>query len=135
MTQTPTIAIKAILSHLPQTQAIYLFGSWGSEHQNSLSDIDIGILLPVIHTVSRSIQSQLQTDISTQLNCEHADIIDLRSTDTVMQMQIIESGQLIYSDNSSAASEFEMLTLSKYQKLNNERQHIINSALLSGRLL
>ena len=38
--------ITCILQHYPTTQAIYLFGSWGTEYQNPNSDLDIAVLLP-----------------------------------------------------------------------------------------
>ncbi|TXI22959.1 MAG: nucleotidyltransferase domain-containing protein [Nitrosomonas sp.] len=37
---------KIILEAYPNTQAIYLFGSWGTEDEWSSSDVDIAVLLP-----------------------------------------------------------------------------------------
>lgn len=38
--------IQLILKAWPDTQAIYLFGSWGTEYERAESDVDIAILLP-----------------------------------------------------------------------------------------
>ncbi len=37
---------KLILNHFPNIQAIYLFGSYGTEDEWFNSDIDIALLLP-----------------------------------------------------------------------------------------
>lgn len=38
--------IQTILTHYPDAQAIYLFGSWGTAYQTPHSDLDIAVLLP-----------------------------------------------------------------------------------------
>ena len=38
--------IPIILESYPNTQAIYLFGSWGTEDEWPSSDVDIAVLLP-----------------------------------------------------------------------------------------
>jgi hypothetical protein len=44
-------------------------------------------------------------------------------------MQIIDKGKLIFCANQYAKNEFEMLTLSFYQKLNEERKGILEDIL------
>lgn len=39
--------VKLILDAWSETQAIYLFGSWGTEYERPESDLDIAILLPL----------------------------------------------------------------------------------------
>jgi predicted nucleotidyltransferase len=39
--------VRCVLSHYPATQAIYLFGSYGTENEWPDSDIDVAVLLPV----------------------------------------------------------------------------------------
>ena len=38
--------IEAVLNHYPEVQAIYLFGSYDTEHEWPNSDVDIALLLP-----------------------------------------------------------------------------------------
>ncbi len=52
---------------------------------------------------------------------------------TVFQKEIVMADRRIYCADEYAAEEFEMLTISKYQKLNEERAGIISEALKSGR--
>lgn len=51
-------------------------------------------------------------------------LLNARLVTTVFQMAII-FGELIYCANRYAVDEFEMLTMSYYQKLNEERAEIL----------
>jgi len=51
----------------------------------------------------------------------------------VLQKEVIAANRCIYQGDKFADEEFEMLTLSQYQKLNSEREGIIESALAGGR--
>ena len=50
------------------------------------------------------------------------DLINLRQVSTVFQKEIIMADRRIYCGDEYAADEFEMLTLSFYQKLNHNWQ-------------
>ena len=41
-----TQMIETVLGDYPHTQAIYLFGSWGTEDEWPTSDVDMAVLLP-----------------------------------------------------------------------------------------
>jgi predicted nucleotidyltransferase len=126
--------VQLVLSHYPQSQAIYLFGSYGTEQERPESDADIALLLPPKE--ARKAQSlmlgDLHSDLESLLNKE-VDLINLRLVSTVLQKEIIAADRRIYTGDHYAAEEFEMLTLSYYQKLNEERAEIINGALADGR--
>jgi len=51
---------------------------------------------------------------------------------TIFQKEIIEADERIYCADEYRADEFEMLTISKYQRLNEERRGIIGSVLAGG---
>ena len=61
------------------------------------------------------------------------DLIDLRQMSTVFQKEIIMADRRIYCRDEYAVDEFEMLTLSFYQKLNQERSEVLAEGLRSGR--
>ncbi len=60
------------------------------------------------------------------------DLINLRQVSTVLQKEIIMADRRIFCADPYAAAEFEMLTLSYYQKLNKERAGILAEGLRSG---
>jgi len=126
--------IRTILEIQPNTQAIYLFGSFGTENEWPNSDVDIALLLPhsTAKIVGSFLMSELQVDLETLLKKE-VDLINLRQVSTVFQKEIIANNRRIFCADQYAADEFEMLVLSFYQKLNQERQGILNEFQKSGR--
>ena len=126
--------IQAILHRHPDIQAIYLFGSYRTKDERPESDVDIALLLPP--KVSKGIGSPLASELHHEL--EHllnkdVDLINLRQVSTVLQKEVIAADRRVYEGDRYAAEEFEMLTLSQYQKLNEERAGIIEGALADGR--
>ena len=76
--------------------------------------------------------SDLRFALETLLEKE-VDLINLRRVPTVLQKEVVVADCRIYEGDRCAAEEFEMLTLSYYQKLNEERAEIVASALTDGR--
>ena len=128
--------IRIILEHYPNTQAIYPFGSHGTAYEREDSDVDIAILLP--HQEAKEIGSLTLSDLRFDLEDlleKEIDLINLRQVSAVFQKEIIMSERRIYCANQYATEEFEMLTISYYQKLNEERAGIIEDILKTGRIL
>jgi predicted nucleotidyltransferase len=126
--------IRLVQKHYPSTQAVYLFGSQAAGQEWPESDVDIAVLLPPGEAKKvGSLQiSDLRFDLETLLGKE-VDLINLRRVPTVLQKEVIAADSRIYEGDRFAAEEFEMLTLSYYQKLNEERAEILAEALAGGR--
>lgn len=125
--------IETVLKHHPDVQAIYLFGSYDTENEWPSSDIDIALLLPpgkVRETTSLAL-SPLWFELERLLG-KAVDLIDLRQVTTVFRKEVIMADRRIYCGDEYAADEFEMLTLSFYQKLNQERRELLLEGLRSG---
>lgn len=129
-----SIIIETVLEHYPEVQAIYLFGSYGTEQEWPESDVDIAMLLPPEKSVTAGLlmMSDLRFELESKLKKE-VDLINLRLVSTVLQKEVVAADRRIYAGDRYAAEEFEMLTLSYYQKLNEERAEIVESALATGR--
>jgi len=63
------------------------------------------------------------------------DLIDLRHANTVFQNEIVSHGHVLHAWSTHAVQVFEMLSLSLWQKLNQERAGIVSDILASGRIL
>ena len=125
---------QTVLAHFPDVQAIYLFGSYGTENEWPNSDVDIALLLPP--TAAKQTDYLALDDLRAaleQLLGKEVDLINLRQVSTVFRKEIIMAERRIYCADQYAADEFEMLTLSYYQKLNEERAGILAEGLRSGR--
>ena len=126
--------VRTILEYYPSAQAIYLFGTYGMADEWPESDVDIAVLLP---PEDASQQPHLMLT-----PCHYAlaealgksvDLLNARRVSTVFQKEIVQSGRRVYSADDNAVAEFEMLTLSLYQKLNEERKAILDSFEETGR--
>lgn len=126
--------IELILKTWPDTQAIYLFGTWETEYEQPDSDLDIAVLLPPKHAkeVGSLLFSRLHQVLQAAFNRD-VDLINLRLAPTVLQKEIIMSGRRLYQAPGADTDEFEMLVLSLYQKLNEERADILAEGLRSGK--
>lgn len=64
--------------------------------------------------------------IASKLNVE-IDLLDLKNASTVMQVQALHYGKLIYYKDKSVYDRFAMRVYKAYAKLNEERELIIQS--------
>jgi uncharacterized protein len=133
-TTTHSIIADIALAHYPAIQAIYLFGSYGTDNEWPTSDVDIALLLP--HALSRRERqldlSPCRAELESALRRE-VDLVNLRQVNTVFQKEVIAEGRLIFCADTRAQNEFEMLVISFYQKLNEERREILEAFFRTGR--
>jgi len=128
------VIVTIILKHYSEVQCIYLFGTFDTADEWPDSDVDIALLLPPgqayqpAHLMLTPCHFALEQALG-----KPVDLLNARRVSTVFQKEIIETGRLLYCSDESAAAEFEMLTLSIYQKLNEERQAILEAFDASGR--
>lgn len=125
--------MSTLLRQFPQAQAVYVFGSWGTADEWPSSDVDIAVLLPpdvakktsfFMHPVHAELERLLGKDV---------DLLNLRRASTVFQMQVVKADRRIYTGDEYAAEEFEMLTFSFYQKMNEERAEIMAEFMRTGK--
>ena len=136
------VIVRTVLEHYAAAQAIYLFGTYDTDDEWPDSDVDIAVLLAPQQAKAAGLLalSDLRFELEAALKKE-VDLINLRRVPTVLQKEIIAAGRRIYPAISEwradeyAAAEFEMLTLSYYQKLNEERAEIVEDALATGRFI
>ncbi len=126
--------ISLVLETWPDTQAIYLFGSWGSAYERPESDVDIAVLLPAPQAKKAGslALSDLHLALQTALDRE-VDLINLRQVPTVLQKEVVMTGRRIFCVPGPIVDEFELLVLALYQKLNEERAGILAEGFRSGR--
>lgn len=91
---------------------VYIFGSFGTEQQNIMSDIDIGILfdskLPILDELKYS------ADISSILKTDKVDIINLNSSPVYMQHQVLYTGKKIFERDFGKTADFVERVLEEY---------------------
>ncbi len=120
--------VRVILDGYPAAQAIYLYGSYGTADEWPDSDVDIAVLLPpdTAKQAAPLAFSKVRTAL-VQLLGKDVELINLRLASTVFQKEIIMAERRIFCADLYAADEFEMLVLSFYQELNQNRQEILEA--------
>ena len=132
--ETTATIIQVILAHYSSVQAIYLFGSYDTDKAWPNSDVDIALLFPPDEAKRAGDMTFGKARMALeQLLGKDVDLINLRRVSTVFQKEIIMAEQRIFCADAYAADEFEMLVISYYQKLNEERADILAEGLRSGR--
>ena len=128
------VITRVVREHYPNVQGIYLFGSHGTEDARPDSDVDIALLLPPIEAKQEDCLdfSPCRSALARHLR-KDVDLINARQVSTVFQKEIVTNGRLLYCAEHYAVDEFEMLVLSYYQKLNEERKEILDSFNATGR--
>jgi len=102
---------------------IYIFGSISKDKVRKDSDIDIAILTDrQIDEYKLFILSQKLADVLKR----EIDLVDLNKASTVLKVQIIKTGKLIYNSDNLRKMYFQMRAIRDYALLNEERMEIIN---------
>ena len=114
------------LQHLmPDVRLIYLFGSQADGSATPSSDIDVAVLLKKkLDPVARF---DIEQTVAIKLN-QDVDLVDLLTASTVLQNQVIMSGELLFGSENEQ-TQFEMQIMSMYQHLNEERADILQEYL------
>ena len=133
MTFEQTI-VETISERHRDVQALYLFGSHGTEYEWPQSDVDVAMLLPpaAAKHLSTMDRAATQTELARRL-AKPVDLVNLRRVSTVLQKEVVMADRRIHTVDEYAAEVFEMHVLSLYQKLNEERREILKEGLGSGR--
>jgi predicted nucleotidyltransferase len=123
--------VQLICAQINDPIAIYLFGSVVADAVHESSDIDIAVLPQ--EPLSTETRWNLQQELAIALRTD-VDLVDLLSASTVMQLQVVSTGELLFEGDGYKRAEFEMITFSMYARLNEERREILEKVKQEGRV-
>ena len=116
---------------LPDCQAIYSFGSWGTDAERPDSDIDLAVLPRTpLDPVQRWDLAQKLASLARR----DVDLVDLLRASTVLRMQVVANGQRLYTADVNAVEQFEDTVFSSYARLNEERRGILDDVRQRGNI-
>jgi uncharacterized protein len=121
--------VEYIKKSIPDLIALYRFGSQAKGTARPDSDVDLAVLSRV--ALSELRRFELAQELATQLHRD-VDLVDLRSASTVMRMQVISTGECLFTISDRLQGEFEDLVYSAYARLNEERREILNDVRARG---
>jgi hypothetical protein len=125
--------IQTIREDYPDTQAIYLAGSWGTADELPESDVIVAALLPPVKAKDLRLRDLSKTKAKlADLLHKQVELLNLRRISTVFQKEVIMADRRIYTGDETSAEVYEMLTLSFYKKLKEEWPEMLVEELRSS---
>lgn len=116
-----TSIVQALQARLPGLLAVYVFGSRIQGTSRPDSDLDLAVL--VAGYADPVVLFDIAGDLADVAGCS-VDLLDLRAASTVMQYQVIISGERWWAKNAQAAL-FEAAILSEKTALDTARAGLL----------
>jgi predicted nucleotidyltransferase len=124
-----SVAVDVLRAAVPDLQAIYVFGSVATSQDRPDSDVDLAVLAG--RAVGGEARWRLQERIAAGLGRD-VDLVDLRAASTVMQVQVLRTGRLLFEAPGSGRALFEATALGAYTRLNFSRAGILADVKARG---
>lgn len=122
--------VAQIRACCPDAIAVYAFGSQVQRGAGPDSDLDLAVL--VAGYADPVALWELAGKLATVAGCE-VDLLDLRAASTVMQYQVITTGQRLWSAGLEAGL-FECYVLSEKTELDTARAPLMADILATGKI-
>lgn len=122
--------IQTLQTHVPGLLAIYAFGSRIQGKAGPDSDLDLSVL--VAGYAEPLVLWDLAGDLAEPAGCP-VDLLDLRAASTVMQYQIITTGERWWAKDAQAAL-FETAILSEKTELDSARAELLADIQKEGKV-
>lgn len=126
--------VRSVVSTYPEAEAVYLYGSAARDESNRKSDVDLAIVLPGASAKAAGslALSELRFRLEDLLR-RPVDLVNARAAPIVLQKEIVATGIPLYAADSTGLQRYEMIVLSLYGKLNEERRDILEDFASTGR--
>ena len=128
MTIDLTAITTFLRAQLPNLLALYHFGSHAKGAADTNSDVDLAVL--VDGKVDSIVLWELAQQLADKIGCD-VDLVDLRAASTVMQYQIITTGQCLWASDVRAAI-YESFILSEKTALDTLRKDLLSDIERDG---
>ena len=124
------VILDAVLAAVPAATAVWLFGSATKGQWHAGSDLDIAVQVPGRWSASERFNSAMA--MGHRLGID-VDLLDFQRLDTVMQVQILETGRLLMARDPVRLMQYEGFLRTEYQNIQRWRQPMMRA--LADRLL
>ncbi len=122
--------VSAVLGRFPNAMAVYAFGSQIQGTAGAQSDLDLAVLAPGY--ADPLALWDAATSLADVVGCP-VDLLDLRAASTVMQYQVITTGQCLWSIGLPTGL-FETYVLSEKTSLDEARAPLLADIQRTGKI-
>ncbi len=123
--------LPALHTAFPDALAFYAFGSRVQGTARADSDLDLAVLVPG-YADPLALWS-LATDLSAQAGCD-VDLLDLRAASTVMQYQVLTTGERLWARDALTVGLFECYVMSEKVDFDAARAPLLADIEREGRV-
>ena len=123
------IVVDTLRRALGDGIAVYQFGSSVAGATRRGSDLDVAVL--ALRRLGATERFDLQERVAASLGRD-VDLVDLQSASTVMAMQVVSTGKVLFDGVPVTRGAFEDRTFSYYARLNEERRGILERIAAEG---
>jgi uncharacterized protein len=124
-TPPSTAQLKAVIQGLlPDAAAAWLFGSAVRNEMRSDSDVDVALWMPAAWSPAEKMKAH---DLLSNALGTPVDILDFSRLPTVMQVQILETGELLFADDPVAVEMYCATVKTEYLHIQRWRQPMIRT--------
>jgi predicted nucleotidyltransferase len=114
----------AVAAVVPSAKAVWLFGSAASGRWHAGSDIDLAVQTKGPWTATERFDA---TQMLSQRLGLDVDLLDFQRLDTVMQVQILDTGRLLMARDPVALLQYAGFLHTEYQHMQRWRQPIMRA--------
>jgi len=105
--------IKSEAAKCEDIIALFLFGSYGTEKQTPLSDVDLGFL-PAEEKLGLEKELSLLAKLEEIGKSEDINLVNLRKASVDLQMEVISTGKLLYCRDKNKLADFKERVIRVY---------------------
>ena len=103
--------------------AVYIFGSYGTEYQTPLSDVDFAVLFREDAEIGLMREMEIMAQMTLITKVENVDLMNLNKVSVLLQHEALKKGRLIFEREEQRVTEFIEHVLTYYYdaKIRSER--------------
>lgn len=108
---------------------VVIYGLSAELKENGQQGVDVAFLSKKQYT---GYDMFMLSQMLSELTGRDATLVDINMASTVLQMQILNFGRIVYCDDELLKREFTMNALKKYARLSEERECILSKIIERG---
>ncbi|MBS3943699.1 MAG: nucleotidyltransferase domain-containing protein [Dethiobacter sp.] len=105
--------LAMLFASMPEVQAVFLFGSYGTVYQTPLSDIDFAVYYNREQTLQD--EAALLNSLTIALDTDQVDLVNLNKAPLVLRFRVINDGRIIFERDPVTTSDFMESVIKYYQ--------------------
>ncbi len=105
-------ALSGVFNSMPDVLTVFLFGSYGTEYQTPLSDIDLAVLFD--QDLSLQEEAALLNRLCVALDTDRVDLLNLNKAPLALKFRVVSEGRIIYEKDYIATCNFTEQVIKYY---------------------